>query len=93
MDGGQSVIANGSLLVVHRRIRFIGKVYDCVAEGSIRGGWKGLRGNQNISLTDTTEAEAAATEQRRLINLQMGIMGLKSSWTDGWVRGGGLWGV
>lgn len=40
MDGGQSVIANGSLLVVHRRIRFIGKVYDCVAEGSTRGGGK-----------------------------------------------------
>lgn len=63
---------------------------------SLRGvqeGWKGLRGNQNISLTGTTEAEAAATEQRRLINLQMGIMGLKSSWMDGWVRCGGLWGV
>lgn len=40
MDGVQSVVANGSLLVVHRRIRFIGKVYDCVAEGSTRGGGK-----------------------------------------------------
>lgn len=90
MDCGQWVVANGSL--VHR-IRFIGKVYDCVSllydEGvyvyfTRVGVWRDKP--QYFTgcawLTDwqcSRGTEEQKHWQRRLINLQMGITGLKSS--------------